>query len=124
MRPFCVGLTGGIATGKSTVAEFFASQGAAVVDTDVTSRELTSAGGPALEAIVAEFGAACLDDDGALNRQAMRTRVFSDTRARLRLEQILHPLIRKEAAERISRVGGAYAVLVVPLLAEHLHILS
>lgn len=120
MRPYCVGLTGGIGSGKSTAAELFARQGVAVVDTDAISRELTSTKGQALNEIVEAFGTACLDADGALDRQVMRAWIFSDTHARRRLEQILHPLIRKEAAERLSRVAGLYAILVVPLLTEHL----
>lgn len=125
MRPFCIGLTGGIGAGKSTVAQCFASRGVAVVDTDAIARDLTSAKGAALDAIVEEFGAGCLDGTGALDRQAMRGRVFSDPSARGRLERILHPLIRAEAAKRLYQEGaspakGRYVVLVVPLLAERL----
>jgi dephospho-CoA kinase len=117
-RPFCVGLTGGIASGKSAAAEMFASLGAEVVDTDRIARELTLPGGAALDAIVADFGAAVLDADGALNRRAMRARVFADAQARQRLEAILHPLIRAEAQRRVTASEAPYVVLVVPLLVE------
>lgn len=117
-RPFCVGLTGGIASGKSAAADMFASLGAEVVDTDRIARELTLPGGAALDAIVAAFGAAVLDADGALNRRAMRARVFADAQARQRLEAILHPLIRAEAQRRVTASTAPYVVLVVPLLVE------
>ncbi|HNQ03316.1 MAG TPA: dephospho-CoA kinase [Thiobacillaceae bacterium] len=119
-RAFCVGLTGGVGCGKSTVAECFARQGVTVVDTDLIARELTARHGQALAAIVAEFGETCLAADGALDRPAMRARIFSDPGARLRLERILHPLIRQEAARRLAGLTACYALLVVPLLAEHM----
>ncbi len=120
MRPFCVGLTGGVGAGKSTTADLFAAHGVTVVDTDAISRELTSAGGAAMPVILSSFGAGYVDASGALNRPAMRAHVFSDARARRCLENILHPLIKAEAARRISKVASPYALLVVPLLSEHL----
>lgn len=120
MRPFCVALTGGIGSGKSTVAAEFSRHGVTVVDTDVISRELTSTSGPALDAIVAAFGAGILDARGALDRAALRDRVFSDARARQTLEGILHPRIRQEAAQQLGQAGSPYVVLVVPLLTENL----
>lgn len=117
-RPFCVGLTGGIASGKSAVASMFAELGAGVVDTDRIAHGLTRPGGAAMPAILAEFGADCLDAAGALDRQAMRARVFGDALARRRLEAILHPLIRAEAVRQVAAAVEPYVILVVPLLVE------
>ncbi|HRH81466.1 MAG TPA: dephospho-CoA kinase [Thiobacillaceae bacterium] len=117
-RPFCVGLTGGIASGKSTVAKRFAESGAGVVDTDRIAHDLTRPGGEALPSIAAVFGAHCLDETGALDRKAMRAKVFADPQARRRLEAILHPLIRTEAARRVAAAREPYVILVVPLLVE------
>lgn len=117
-RPFCVGLTGGIASGKSTVAKRFAESGAGVVDTDRIAHDLTRPGGEALPSIAAVFGADCLDETGALDRKAMRAKVFADPQARRRLEAILHPLIRTEAARRVAAAREPYVILVVPLLVE------
>jgi len=122
---FVVGLTGGIGSGKSEAARCFAKLGAAVVDTDVIAHELTAPGGAAIPPIAAAFGPAALTADGALDRAAMRRRVFADPAARIRLESILHPLIRTVGDEEIRRLsdntGSAdfpYIVLVVPLLVE------
>lgn len=117
-QPYCVGLTGGIASGKSAAAERFAELGAEVVDTDRIARELTQPGGAALGAIVDAFGAEALDPAGALDRRAMRARVFADADARQRLEAILHPLIRAEAQRRVAASTAPYVILVVPLLVE------
>lgn len=119
MRPYCVGLTGGVGAGKSAAAAIFSSYGMTVVDTDVISRELTAVGGAAIPVIVSAFGSEYVDGSGALNRAAMRLRVFSDGVARQRLEMILHPLIKEEAARRVVHAVSPYVVLVVPLLAEH-----
>lgn len=120
MRPYCVGLTGGVGSGKTTAANIFADLGVAVVDTDVIAHELTASGGPAMPAIVNTFGAEFVSPDGALDRQVMRAWVFSDPAARQRLENILHPLIRQESAQRLCLAEAPYVLLVVPLLAEHL----
>lgn len=120
-RPFCVGLTGGVGAGKSTVAERFASHGVAVIDTDVISRDLTSVGGAAMAAILDAFGPEVVDADGALNRPAMRARVFANPADKQALEAILHPLIRENAARSVFLALAPYAVLVVPLLAENLN---
>ena len=114
-----VGLTGGIGSGKSTVAALFQELGATVIDSDVISRQLTQAGGAAIPPIRTAFGEADLDAAGALDRARMRDTVFSDTAARLRLEAILHPLIRAEMRAQADTAQDApYLLLVVPLLFE------
>ena len=117
---FVVGLTGGIGSGKTTVAQLFADLGAAVVDTDLIAHELTSAGGRAMPAIAAAFGQDVLYGDGSLNRAAMRRLSFSDPLQRQRLEGILHPLIREESLTNCRRAerSSPYVLLVVPLLIE------
>lgn len=115
---FRVGLTGGIGCGKSTVAEQFAARGAAVIDTDQIAHQLTAAGGAAMPALVAEFGAACAAADGALDRNWMRALVFADAQAKARLEAILHPRIHAACAEAAASAPGAYLMFVVPLLLE------
>lgn len=113
-----VGLTGGIGSGKSAVAEALAARGAVVIDTDEISRALTAPGGAALPEIARAFGPGVLGEDGGLDRAAMRRRVFDDAGERRRLEAILHPLIRAESDRRLAAAQGPYAVLVVPLLFE------
>ncbi len=118
-RRFCIGLTGGIGSGKSTVAEMFALLGVPIIDTDVIARELTQAGGAALPAIRKEFGDTVIESSGAMDRVRMRAHILSDTMARSRLEAILHPMIQAEAKRRLEALSGAgYAILVVPLLVE------
>jgi dephospho-CoA kinase len=114
-----VGLTGGIGSGKSTVARLLASLGAHVVDTDAISRSLTATGGAALPMVAAAFGAHMIDVDGALNRQRMRELVFTDASARQRLEAILHPLIGEQTrlAATLAQPGQT-VVFDVPLLTE------
>jgi dephospho-CoA kinase len=114
-----VGLTGGIGSGKSTVAGLFAELGAAIVDTDDIAHRLTQSGGDAIPALRAEFGDRYIDGDGALDRAAMRALAFSDSAARHRLERLLHPLILARAEAELAQAGTApYAILVVPLLAQ------
>lgn len=120
-RPFVVGLTGGIGSGKSAAAERFAELGIEVVDTDAIAHALTGPGGEAIEAIRASFGDAVIAPDGALDRAAMRERVFGDDGARKRLEAILHPMIRAESARRCADAATPYVVLAVPLLIESGH---
>ncbi|HNC51802.1 MAG TPA: dephospho-CoA kinase [Accumulibacter sp.] len=116
---FIVGLTGGIGSGKSTVAELFVHHGAALVDTDAIAHALTAAGGAAMAAIVAAFGDGVVDASGALDRAAMRSLVFSDHTAKGRLEAILHPLIRQQSESLCNAaVTAPYVLLVVPLLIE------
>lgn len=114
-----VGLTGGIGSGKSTVADRLAAFGAALVDTDVIAHQLTSAQGAAMGEIAAAFGPSVVRADGALDRAAMRRLVFSDPAAKERIEAILHPLIRRESEALCrSAVAAPYVLLVVPLLVE------
>jgi dephospho-CoA kinase len=113
-----IGLTGGIASGKSTVASMFAELGAAIIDTDVIAREVIMPGRPALDEIRDAFGAAVMGDDGTLDRSAMRQIVFSDESARRRLEAILHPRIQAETYRQSDQAGGDYQLIVVPLLVE------
>lgn len=117
---FKIGLTGGIGSGKSRVADMLAEWGATLVDTDEIARALTAVGGAAMPAIEAEFGAQALTPDGALNREWMRERAFSDPQARLRLEAVLHPIISEETRRQAAAATGSYLVFVVPLLVESL----
>jgi dephospho-CoA kinase len=113
-----VGVTGGIGSGKSTVAELFRALGAALVDTDAIAHELTLAGQPAVMQIAEHFGPEVLTRDGSLDRAAVRAKVFSDPAARRDLENILHPMIRREVDRRVSEARGPYVLLLVPLLVE------
>jgi dephospho-CoA kinase len=113
-----IGLTGGIGSGKSTVAARLERLGAAVVDTDEIARALTAAGGAAMERLREAFGARFIGADGALDREAMRTLVFEDGLARAKLESILHPAIREAGDRALAAARGPYALIVVPLLFE------
>ncbi len=117
---FAVGLTGGIGSGKSAVADRFAALGAAIVDTDAIAHALTAAGGAAIEAIAREFGPDYIDAAGSLDRPRMRERVFNDPQAKAKLEAILHPRIREAALAAAARAAARapYVVFVVPLLVE------
>lgn len=116
--PLRIGLTGGIASGKSTVAELFARRGVPVLDTDLLAREVVRPGSEGLRRVVAEFGRDVLESDGSLDRRRMRERVFADDAARVRLEAILHPLILAALAEASAAAGGPYQIHVIPLLVE------
>lgn len=118
MSAYVVGLTGGIGSGKTAVADLFVERGAVLVDTDAIAHELTAANGTAMSALIAEFGVDVANGSGALDRSAMRRRVFSDPSARVRLEGILHPLIRALSAERCRAANSPYVILAVPLLVE------
>ena len=113
-----IGLTGGIGSGKSTVARCLATLGATLIDTDAISRSLTSAGGAAMPAIVAAFGPQALAADGALDRVFMRELAFQDPHARKRLEGILHPMIGDEARRQERAADSPWIVFDVPLLVE------
>jgi dephospho-CoA kinase len=116
-----LGLTGGIGSGKSTVAAFLAHRGATVIDADAISRSTTSAGGSAITAIAAEFGAACIQPDGAMDRNRMRAIIFSDPAAKERLERIIHPVVGREIQARIAVAEDTHSPLIVieiPLLVE------
>lgn len=113
-----IGLTGGIGSGKTTAAKFFASLGADVVDTDAIAHELTQPQGAAIPAIRKIFTGKFITAEGALNRKEMRTLVFSDDGWRRELEAILHPLIRIEVARHAALFSAPYGIVVVPLLLE------
>lgn len=113
-----VGLTGGIASGKSTVAGTFADLGVPVVDADVVSRQLTAPEAAGLLALQRVLGREILDPEGRLDRSRMRRRIFADPALRRQVEAILHPLVLEELARQLSAATGPYAIAVVPLLAE------
>ena len=118
---YTVGLTGGIASGKTTVSDLFTEMGAGVVDADVAARKVVEPGQSALAEIADVFGPDVLDERGELNRRALRERVFADEQARKKLEAILHPAIREYMAGWIARLeseGAPYCIRVVPLLVE------
>ena len=118
MSAYLVGLTGGIGSGKSTVADLFAAEGIEVVDTDRIAHALTAAQGAAIPDIAAAFGKEVLTPEGALDRTAMRKRVFEQPDARARLEGMLHPMIERLALKQLRRATSPYAIAAVPLLAE------
>ena len=115
---FALVLTGGIGSGKSTVADLFSARGAAVIDTDLIAHALSAPGGLAIAALREAFGVDFITPQGALDRNRMRSLVFSDAGARGRLEAILHPLIRSEAEREAAAAHGSYIIFVVPLLTE------
>lgn len=117
MIPF-VGLTGGIASGKTTAAAHFANLGVPVVDADDVSRSLYGPGAKATRQIGREFGAEFVEESGKVDRSMLRQAVFTDSRLRKRLEAITHPLIRKECLSRMNSSTGSYGLLVAPLLFE------
>ena len=116
-----IGLTGGIGSGKSTVATLLVGCGAHLVDTDAIARAMARPGGGAMSALAAEFGALALTPEGALDRAQMRALAFTDPRAKARLEAILHPLIGQEARRQATLAGGRPVVFDVPLLTESSH---
>ena len=117
-RPLRIGLTGGIASGKTTVANFFAELGVPIIDTDIIARDVVAVGAPALDEIRRAFGDSVFSDDGTLDRKAMRRLIFSDCRKRRQLEGILHPRIREATIEQAAAVTYPYMIIVVPLLVE------
>lgn len=118
MSRFVVGLTGGIGSGKTTVANQFAAKGIELIDADVVAREVVEPGQPALEAIAGRFGAEILAEDGNLERARLRQIVFADPQQRIWLEKLTHPLIRQRITDQLDKAQSNYAILVSPLLLE------
>lgn len=119
MSAYRIGLTGGIASGKSTVSELFAQHGVEVIDADQLAREVVAPGTPGLAAVVEAFGPGVLSESGVLDRQALRKLVFDDQKRREQLEHILHPRIRELMAQRAEAARSPYCILAIPLLVEN-----
>ncbi len=119
MSKFIVGLTGGIGSGKTTVANLFAAEGITLVDADIVAREVVAPGSTGLEAIVTHFGAEILTPEGELDRAKLRQRIFSHPKEREWLNQLLHPMIRQEMLAQVEKATSAYVIMVVPLLFEN-----
>lgn len=119
MSKFVVGLTGGIGSGKTTVANLFAAEGITLVDADIVAREVVAPGSTGLEAIVTHFGAEILTPEGELDRAKLRQRIFSHPEEREWLNQLLHPMIRQEMLAQVEKATSAYVIMVVPLLFEN-----
>lgn len=117
-KPFCVGLTGGIGSGKTTVSNFFAALGVPIIDADVISHQLTQTGGAAYPNIVSHFGNMILDSNTEIDRKKLRDIIFSNPIEKKWLENVLHPLIRKTMRNAISKVTYPYCICAIPLLAE------
>jgi dephospho-CoA kinase len=113
-----IGLTGGIASGKSTVTQRFAELGIPVIDADVASRSVVEPGEPGLARVVERFGPQVLDAEGRLDRRALRSVIFNDSAARQALEAILHPLVRADMERQAAAAQGPYVVMAIPLLIE------
>ncbi|MDU1144599.1 dephospho-CoA kinase [Aeromonas rivipollensis] len=116
---YVVAITGGIGSGKTTVANQFAALGIEVVDADLIAREVVAPGTPALTAIASHFGPGILDEQGRLDRRALRERIFSDPAAKSWLNALLHPIIRSEMLRQCAAASSPYCLLVVPLLVEN-----
>ena len=116
---YVVAITGGIGSGKTTVANQFAALGIEVVDADLIAREVVEPGTPALAAIASHFGPGILDEQGRLDRRALRERIFSDPAAKSWLNALLHPIIRSEMLRQCAATSSPYCLLVVPLLVEN-----
>jgi len=114
-----IGLTGGIASGKSTVAGLFAALGVPVIDTDQIARDVVTPGTALLAQLVARFGEVLLTPAGALDRRALRARIFAEPADRAALEELMHPAIMAELRQRSQAAGGLYQILAIPLLVEH-----
>ena len=117
-KPWILGLTGGIGSGKSTVAALLVEFGATLIDADAISRASTAAGGSAIEAVRAAFGGEFITADQAMDRDRMRARIFADPTARAQLEAIIHPIVRAEIDQQLAALPRGVAVLDLPLLAE------
>lgn len=116
--PLIVGLTGGIGSGKSTVAEGFAALGIPVIDADRLAHELVEPRQPALEEIIATFGVDCIREDGRLDREYMRRQIYADAARKRQLEAILHPRIRQRIKTLLAGISAPYCIVVIPLLLE------
>jgi dephospho-CoA kinase len=119
LTKFIVGLTGGIASGKTTVANLFAQYGIDLVDADVIARDVVAIGSEGLQAITEHFGQAILLADGSLDRAALRAQVFDKPEQRLWLNNLLHPMIRQKMLEQVQASTSAYVIMIVPLLFEN-----
>ncbi|MEA2773550.1 MAG: dephospho-CoA kinase [Acetobacteraceae bacterium] len=117
-RRMRIGLTGGIASGKSTVAQRFVELGVPVIDADESARSVVALGQPGLAEVASRFGAGVLTDAGELDRRALRNLIFSEPQLRRELEAILHPLIREDMDRRAAAAAGPYVVMAIPLLVE------
>ncbi|QNP41339.1 dephospho-CoA kinase [Lysobacter solisilvae (ex Woo and Kim 2022)] len=118
MSDYIIGVTGGVASGKSEVTRRFETRGIVVADADLAARAVVAPGTPGLAEVVAAFGPAVLTADGSLDRAAMRQRIFGDEPARRRLESIVHPLVRAQLRRECEAAAGPYAIAAIPLLAE------
>lgn len=118
LEKFSLGLTGGIGSGKTTIANAFQALGASLIDTDLIAHALTRNDGLAIPQIREEFGDQAISEDGSMDRARMRALVFNDSAAKLRLEAILHPLIRSQTEQAAASATGDYLIFVVPLLIE------
>ncbi|NYZ62834.1 dephospho-CoA kinase [Luteimonas deserti] len=118
MSRLIIGLTGGIASGKTAATRAFEAHGIVVADADLAAREAVAVGSAGLEAVVARFGAGALAADGGLDRRAMRERIFADPEARTQLEAIIHPRVREALRSACEAAGSPYAIAAIPLLAE------
>lgn len=119
MKPLVVGLTGGIASGKTAASDYFAELGVQVIDTDLLAREVVQPGEPALAKIAEHFGQAVMQKNGCLDRKALGQIIFNNPTEKQWLENLLHPLIRERAAQAIKHCNAPYCILVVPLLIEN-----
>ncbi|MBE2897514.1 dephospho-CoA kinase [Pasteurellaceae bacterium 20609_3] len=119
IKPYVVGLTGGIGSGKSTIADLFVALGVLVIDADVAAREVVAKGSTALSRIAEHFGQDVLNSDGTLDRAALRAKVFNDKAQTSWLNDLLHPLIREKMLSDLNAVRAPYALWVVPLLFEN-----
>ena len=117
--PYCVGMTGGIACGKSTIANLFRDLGIDIVDADIIAREAVEQGSEAFDKIVDTFGIKILTNDGALDRKKLRNIVFSDDEALKALNAIVHPFVHQKLIADINKTKSAYCIAVIPLLIEH-----
>lgn len=118
MSPLVIGITGGIGSGKTAVSNAFSARGLCVVDADIIAHQVTATGGSAIAAIAEGFGSSFITSKGALDRTAMRQLVFTEPAARLKLEAIVHPMIRSQTLAQLHASRSSYTVLVVPLMVE------